>query len=89
MDEILPPPASVARKSLEEFASRVFKIERRPPGDGAPAMYRIVWEDTRGKDRHVVKTEWMKRQSLYAHVARFWSKMRAFVFEGMGKVPVG
>lgn len=74
---------------MAEFSSRSLKLERRPPGEGSPAHFRLVWEETIGKERKVIKTEWMKRHSIYAHVARAWSKMRAFVFEGMGRMPSG
>lgn len=74
---------------MDEFAAVSMKIERRPRGEGVPAHYRIVFEETRGKERTVTKTEWAPRHVLYAHVARANSKVRKFVFEGMGKVPVG
>ena len=86
-DRIVPDPAPAG--GMSEFSSRSLKLERRPPGDGTPAHFRLVWEECRGKDRKVTKTEWVPRHSIYAHVARAWSRMRAFVFEGMGRVPSG
>lgn len=87
---IIPPrPDPAPAGATSEFSSRSLKLERRPPTEDTPCTFRLVWEETRGKDRAVVKTEWLKRHSIYAHVARAWSKMRAFVFEGMGRMPSG
>lgn len=70
-------PAKVA------FSSVTLKIERRGINSWRVVFKRV----TDGAEVTSEQTEWLPRVKIYAHVAMHWKALRAFVYEGMGRVP--
>lgn len=72
----------VSNEDRTAFSSVTFKLERR-----GMSAWRVVWERVDNDSRTIEKTDWLPRVKIYAHVAMRWKQFRAFVYEGMGRVP--